>query len=75
MTLHPRLGAKPPRIPDCLIPLLEAEAPHFSAAEMKRRRAAFELALSEAGASHALVVGTDRRMSALQWLTAGAPFF
>ena len=69
MTLHPRLGAKPPRIPDRLVPLLEAAAPHFSAAEMKRRRIAFEQALSEAGASHALVVGTDRRMSALQWLT------
>jgi len=69
MTLHPRLGAKPPRIPDRLVPLLEAAAPHFSAAEMQRRRIAFEQALSEAGASHALVVGTDRRMSALQWLT------
>src|SRR5260221_2072666 len=69
MTLHPRLGAKPPRIPDRLVPLLEAEAPRFSAAEMQRRRIAFEQALSAAGASHALVVGTDRRMSALQWLT------
>jgi Xaa-Pro dipeptidase len=67
--LVPRLGAKPPRIPDRLIPLLEAEAPHFSAAEMRRRRIAFEQALSAAGASHALVIGTDRRMSALQWLT------
>jgi Xaa-Pro dipeptidase len=67
--LAPRLGAKPPRIPDRLVPLLEAEVPHFSTAEMKRRRTAFEQALSEAGASHALVIGTDRRMSALQWLT------
>src|SRR5258707_6150910 len=67
--LAPRLGAKPPRIPDRLVPLLEAEVPHFSTAEMKRRRIAFEQALSEAGASHALVIGTDRRMSALQWLT------
>ena len=67
--LVPRLGAKPPRIPDRLIPLIEAEAPRFSAAEMKWRRIAFEQALSEAGASHALVIGTDRRMSALQWLT------
>jgi Xaa-Pro dipeptidase len=67
--LAPRLGAKPPRIPDRLIPLLEAEAPHFSAFEMKRRRDAFNAAMTEAGAGHALVVGTDRRMSALQWLT------
>src|SRR3954453_12536302 len=67
--LAPRLGARPPRIPDRLVPLLEADAPHFSVAEMQRRRMAFEQALSGAGASHALVVGTDRRMSALQWLT------
>src|SRR5205807_4788437 len=69
MTLHPRLGAKPPRIPDRLVPLLEAAAPHFTAAEMKRRRIASEQALSEAGASHALVVGPDRRVSALQRLS------
>jgi Xaa-Pro aminopeptidase len=67
--LAPRLGAPPPRIPDRLIPLLEAEAPRFSAAEMQRRRSALADALAEAGASHALIVGTDRRMSALQWLT------
>ena len=67
--LTPRFGAPPPRIPERLIPLLEAEAPRFSAAEMARRRRALADALTEAGASHALIVGTDRRMSALQWLT------
>src|SRR5262245_12264091 len=64
-----RLGAKRPRIPAHLIPLLEAEVPRFSADEMKRRRLAFGQALAESGARHALIVGTDRRMSALQWLT------
>src|SRR5215813_10865794 len=47
----------------------EVEAPGFSAAEMQRRRTALADALAEIGASHALIVGTDRRMSALQWLT------
>jgi len=67
--LASRLGAPPPRIADRLVPLLEAEAPRFSAAEMQRRRAALADALAAAGASHALIIGTDRRMSALQWLT------
>ena len=67
--LPPRLGAPPPRIPERLVPLLEAQAPRFSAAEMQRRRTALVDALAEAGTSHALIVGTDRRMSALQWLT------
>lgn len=67
--LTPRLGAPPPRIPERLVPLLEAEAPRFSAAEMARRRAALADALAEAGAGHALIIGTDRRMSALQWFT------
>jgi Xaa-Pro aminopeptidase len=68
-SLAPRLGAPPPRIPDRLVPLLEAEAPRFSTGEMKRRRTLLAEALAEIGASHALIVGTDRRMSALQWLT------
>jgi len=67
--LTPRLGAPPPRIPERLVPLIEAEAPRFSAAEMQRRRQALADALAHAGASHALIIGTDRRMSALQWLT------
>jgi Xaa-Pro aminopeptidase len=67
--LTPRLGAPPPRIPERLIPLLEAEAPRFSAQERQRRRQALANALADAGASHAVIVGTDRRMSALQWLT------
>src|SRR5262245_41020910 len=69
VSLTPRLGAPPPRSPQRLVPLIEAEAPRFSAAEMQRRRDVLADALAEVGASHALVVGTDRRMSALQWLT------
>src|SRR5262249_17052510 len=67
--LTPRLGAPPPRISERLVPLLEAEAPPFSRQEMQRGKTAVTAALAEAGASHALVIGTDRRMSALQWLT------
>jgi len=69
MTLQTRLGAPPPRIADHLLPLLTAEAPRFSAAELRRRRAALAEALSEAGADHALLMGGDKRGSALQWLT------
>jgi Xaa-Pro dipeptidase len=66
--LPPRLGAPAPRIPARLTPLLEAEAPRFSAAEMKRRRSALANALIAAGAAHALIIGAPRQ-SALQWLT------
>lgn len=69
MTLSARIDAPPPRIPSHLEPLLLAEAPRFSAAELKRRREALAAALKEAGASHALLMGGDKRGSALQWLT------
>jgi Xaa-Pro dipeptidase len=69
MTLQPRLGTPPPQIADRLVPLLTAEAPRFSAAELGRRRAALADALAEAGAGHALLMGGDKRGSALQWLT------
>lgn len=69
MTLSARIDAPPPRIPARLEPLLLAEAPRFSAAELKRRRDALAAALAEAGASHALLMGGDKRGSALQWLT------
>jgi len=68
-TLQPRLDAPPPRVPAHLIPLLTAEAPRFSGAELARRRECLAQALKEAGASHALLMGGDRRGSALQWLT------
>jgi Xaa-Pro aminopeptidase len=65
--LSPRLGAPPPRIPARLVPLLEAEVPRFSAAELAHRHTALGEALAAAGASHALLIGAPR-MSALQWL-------
>ena len=66
--LKPRLGAPPPRLPDHLLALLLQETPRFSAGEMQRRRAAFGAALAAAGCDHALLIGMDRRGSALQWL-------
>lgn len=67
--LKPRLGAPAPKLPPHLMKLLLQETPRFSAAEMKRRRDAFAKALAEAGCDHALVIGVDRRGSALQWLS------
>src|SRR5260370_24260243 len=49
--------------------LLEAEYPQFSAAEMARRRAAVEAALSEADCDHLVFYGANRAGSAVQWLT------
>ncbi|MFN4284274.1 MAG: M24 family metallopeptidase [Alphaproteobacteria bacterium] len=69
MTLSARLNAPPPRVPSRLEPLLLAEAPRFSAGEMARRRDALAAAMAEAGARHALLMGGDKRGSALQWLT------
>ncbi|HEY4135558.1 MAG TPA: M24 family metallopeptidase [Alphaproteobacteria bacterium] len=69
MTLHARLDAPPPRIPAHLEPLLTAEAPRFSGAELARRRSALAAALAEADVDHALLMGGDKRGSALQWLT------
>lgn len=67
--LQPRLDAPPPRLPAHLVPLLTAEAPRFSGAELNRRRTLLAGALVEAGCAHALLMGGDRRGSALQWLT------
>jgi Xaa-Pro aminopeptidase len=50
-------------------PLFSAEEPLFSAAEMRRRRAAFAAELERAGLSHALVYGANRTGSAVSWLT------
>jgi Xaa-Pro dipeptidase len=41
----------------------------FSAAEMRRRRAAFVRELERSGTSHALVYGANRSGSAVSWLT------
>jgi Xaa-Pro aminopeptidase len=45
------------------------QAPEFSAAEMRRRRAAFGRELDRSGASHGLVYGANRSGSAVSWLT------
>jgi Xaa-Pro dipeptidase len=58
-----------PTLPLRLKPLLEAEYPQFSAAEMARRRAAVEAALSEANCDHLVFYGANRAGSVVQWLT------
>jgi Xaa-Pro dipeptidase len=58
-----------PPVPPRLKPILEAEYPRFSAAEMARRRAAVEAALAEAQCDHLVFYGANRAGSAVQWLT------
>jgi Xaa-Pro dipeptidase len=58
-----------PTLPSRLKPLLEAEYPRFSAAEMARRRAAVGAALSEANCDHLVFYGANRAGSVVQWLT------
>jgi hypothetical protein len=57
--------ALPPR----LRAILEAEYPHFSEAEMARRRAAVENLLVEFELDHLVYCGANRFGSAVQWLT------
>jgi len=45
------------------------QQPVFSAAEMRRRRAAFGAELDHSGLSHALVYGANRSGAAVSWLT------
>src|SRR5207237_1942864 len=52
-----------------LRPILEAEYPRFSDAEMARRRAAVEMLLGEVGCEHLVFCGANRFGSAVQWLT------
>ena len=58
-----------PPLPPRLKPILEAEYPRFSAAEMARRRGAVEAALAEAQCDHLVFYGANRAGSAVQWLT------
>jgi len=58
-----------PPLPPRLKPILEAEYPRFSAAEMARRRAAVEAALAAADCDHLVFYGANRAGSAVQWLT------
>jgi Xaa-Pro aminopeptidase len=56
-------------IAERLRPILEAEYPCFSDAEMARRRRAIEALLAEAGCGHLVFCGANRFGSAVQWLT------
>src|SRR3954452_568188 len=56
-------------IDERLRPILEAEHPRFSVAEMARRRRAVEALLAEAGCEHLVFCGANRFGSAVQWLT------
>ena len=58
-----------PALATRLQPLLAAEYPRFSDAEMARRRKAMESVLSETGAEHLVFCGYNRAGSAVQWLT------
>jgi Xaa-Pro dipeptidase len=58
-----------PALPSRLRHIAEAEYPRYSAAEMARRRAAVEVALTEAGCDHLVFYGANRAGSAVQWLT------
>src|ERR1051325_11897604 len=56
-------------IPERLRPILEAEYPRFSGAEMARRRTAVEALLAQAECDHLVFCGANRFGSAVQWLT------
>jgi len=56
-------------IADRLRPILDAEYPRFSEAEMARRRRAIEGLLAEVGCEHLVFCGANRFGSAAQWLT------
>jgi Xaa-Pro dipeptidase len=58
-----------PPLPPRLKPIVEAEYPRYSAAEMARRRAAVEAALAAADCGHLVFHGANRAGSAVQWLT------
>src|SRR3954451_12062410 len=56
-------------IDERLRPILEAEYPRFSDAEMARRRHAIEARLAEVECAHLVFCGANRFGSAVQWLT------
>ena len=58
-----------PPLPPRLKPIVEAEYPRYSAAEMARRRAAVEAALAAADCDHLVFYGANRAGSVVQWLT------
>src|SRR4051812_3576698 len=56
-------------IAEPLRPILEAEYPRFSEAEMTRRRRAVEGLLADSAYDHLVFCGANRFGSAVQWLT------
>src|SRR3954470_13825030 len=56
-------------IAERLRPIVEAEYPRFSDAEMARRRQAVEALLAKADCNHLVFCGANRFGSAVQWLT------
>ena len=58
-----------PPLPPRLKPIVEAEYPRYSAAEMARRRAAVAATLAAADCDHLVFYGANRAGSAVQWLT------
>jgi len=56
-------------LPKHLRAIHEAEYPHFSDAEMARRRTAIEELLKESGLDHLIFCGANRVGSSVQWLT------
>ncbi|MCC2098796.1 MAG: aminopeptidase P family protein [Hyphomicrobiales bacterium] len=58
-----------PALPERLRPLLEAEYPRFSDAEMARRRQAVADVMAARGIDHLVFYGANWTGSAVQWLT------
>jgi Xaa-Pro dipeptidase len=58
-----------PKLDERLTGVLKTSFPRFSENEMARRRAILDRALEDAGLTHALLFGNDRRTSPIQWLT------
>src|SRR3954463_13151940 len=56
-------------IAERLRPIVEAEYPRFSDAEMARRRHAIEALLAEVECAHLVFCGANRFGSAVQWLS------
>lgn len=62
-------GASIPPLPERLRSLLEAEYPRYSDGEMRRRGAAVEAVMAEAGLDHLVYCGANRSGSVVQWLS------
>jgi Xaa-Pro aminopeptidase len=59
----------PPELPPHLRAIMEAPYPHFSAAEMQRRRTMLTDLMAAAGIDHLVLYGVNRAGNALQYFT------